>query len=134
MRRILTLTALAIAVLMVPGCIEHGNGNRETWNFSRTMVVNDAVYTSYRSRLQLEQVTRGSEGTVTVYFINDTNTCVQPYWTLRLVIGAVDRTVSGVSTAGIAPGHSGQVGSFSFEPRIDLARIGYEVDFWYLRC
>lgn len=62
---------------------------------------------------------------------NDTGACVWPYWKFRLMIGAVDRTVSGVSPVPVLPDAEAQIGTFSFIPSIELANIEYWMEFWY---
>ena len=132
MSRIWFAIVAVLFVTLASGCFD-GGGQFER-ELTRTLVVSDAYSPEYRSRIRLDQSVVGSNGSVQVTFINDTGACVWPYWNLRLTIGAVDRTVSGVSQQAIAPYTEAQIGSFAFVPSVELANILYYTEFWYFRC
>lgn len=133
MKRNVCLIVIAAALsVLATSCT--GGGPSFTRSLSRTLVVADAYNPEFRSRLKLDQTIADSNGSVTVTFINDSGICARPYWQLRLMIGAVDATVSGVSSVPVMPDEQAVIGSFSFRPSVELANIVHRVEFWYSPC
>lgn len=134
MRKVRLIVIAAALSILATSCIDGGRGSTFTRNLSRTLVVSDAYNPEFRSRLKLDQTIADSNGTVRVTFINDSGICARPYWQLRLMIGAVDATVSGVSSVPVMPDEHAEIGSFSFRPSVELANIVHRVEFWYSPC